>query len=80
MHRVVITGMGTITAIGDSPAAVFESVLAARSGVRLAPELAVSAAIPLVASAAFDAATVVPRQRGAPLDRATRVAGLESYR
>jgi len=74
VHRVVITGMGTITAIGNSPAALFESALVARSGVRLAPELAVSAAIPLVASAAFDAAAVVPRQRGAPLDRATAMA------
>jgi len=74
MHRVAITGLGTITAIGNSPLAMFESVLAARSGVRLAPDLAVGPAIPLVASAAFDPAMVIPRQRGAPLDRATAMA------
>lgn len=74
MHRVAITGLGAITAVGNSPLALFGSVLAGESGIRLAPELAVSPAIPLVASAAFDPSTVVLRERGAPLDRATAMA------
>jgi 3-oxoacyl-[acyl-carrier-protein] synthase II len=66
--------MGAITAIGNSPAAIFEAAIAARSGVRSAPELAVGPSLPLVASATFDATTVVLRQRSAPMDRATAMA------
>lgn len=66
--------MGAITAIGNSPSAIFDAALSGRSGVRPAPELAVSPLIPLVASADFDAESVVPRQRSAPMDRATAMA------
>jgi 3-oxoacyl-(acyl-carrier-protein) synthase len=74
VNRVAITGLGAITAIGNSPATMFEAALSSRSGVRLAPELAVSPLSPLVASAAFDPATVVLRRRSAPMDRATAMA------
>ena len=66
--------MGAITAIGNSPSAVFEAALSGRSGVRPAPELAVGPLIPLVASAVFDPETVILRQRSAPMDRATAMA------
>jgi 3-oxoacyl-(acyl-carrier-protein) synthase len=42
--------------------------------VRLAPELAVSPMVPLVASAVFESASVVPKRRSAPMDRATAMA------
>jgi 3-oxoacyl-[acyl-carrier-protein] synthase II len=74
MRRVAITGLGAITAIGDSAAATFASALAARSGVRRAPELAVGAPVPLVAAASFDADRVALRQRTPPMDRATALA------
>ena len=74
MRRVAITGLGAITAIGNSPAATFANALAARSGVRKAPEWAVSPVPPLAASAAFDPDGVKPRQRSAPMDRATAMA------
>jgi 3-oxoacyl-[acyl-carrier-protein] synthase II len=74
MRRVAITGLGAITAIGGTAAETFEGSLRARSGVRRAPELAVEAAVPLVASAAFDPKDVRLRQRTAPMDRATAMA------
>ena len=73
-NRVAITGLGAITAIGNTPSAVFEAALSGRSGVCPAPELAFGAVIPLVASADFDTESVKPRQRSAPLDRATAMA------
>jgi 3-oxoacyl-[acyl-carrier-protein] synthase II len=74
VNRVVVTGLGAISAIGNSPSAIFESALSARSGVRLAPEFAVNGVVPLVAGADFDASSVVLRQRSAPMDRATAMA------
>jgi 3-oxoacyl-[acyl-carrier-protein] synthase II len=74
VNRVVVTGLGAICAIGNSPSAIFEAALAARSGVRLAPELAFNASVPLVAGASFDPASVTLRQRSAPMDRATAMA------
>jgi 3-oxoacyl-[acyl-carrier-protein] synthase II len=74
VNRVAVTGLGVISAIGNAPAAIYRAAVGARSGVRLAPELATGPAVPLVASAAFDAASVVLRQRSAPMDRATAMA------
>jgi 3-oxoacyl-[acyl-carrier-protein] synthase II len=74
MQRVAVTGLGAITAIGNSPEAIFASALAGRSGVRPAPDLAFGAVIPLAARADFDVAAVLPRQRSAPMDRATAFA------
>jgi len=74
MHRVVVTGLGTVNALGDTPERTFAACIARRSGVRKAPELAECGAVPLVASAAFGADRVVPRRRSAPLDRATAMA------
>lgn len=74
MRRVAITGLGAITAIGDSATATFASALAASSGVRKAPEWAVGPGVPLAASATFNANGVKLRQRTAPMDRATALA------
>jgi 3-oxoacyl-[acyl-carrier-protein] synthase II len=74
VSAVVVTGMGAIAAIGNTPREIFMSALNARSGVRLAPELATGPAVPLVASARFDPSTVTLRRRSAPLDRATAMA------
>ena len=78
MNRVAITGLGAITALGNSPADFFAALVAARSGVRPAPELATSAAVPMVAAAAFDADGVTSRIRGR-LDRASAM-GLAAAR
>jgi 3-oxoacyl-[acyl-carrier-protein] synthase II len=74
VQRIAVTGLGAICALGDSPAAIYAASLAGRSGVRHAPELAFSSTTPLAARAAFDVASVVPKQRGAPMDRATAFA------
>src|SRR5262249_35998884 len=74
MQRVVITGLGTVNALGDTPERTFAACLARRSGVHRAPELAACGTVPLVATAAFDAERVVPQRRCAPLDRATAMA------
>jgi 3-oxoacyl-[acyl-carrier-protein] synthase II len=74
MRRVVITGMGAVTAIGNSPEALFANALAARSAVRLAPELAAFATPPLVAAADLDAAAVTLKPRAVPMDRAAAMA------
>jgi 3-oxoacyl-[acyl-carrier-protein] synthase II len=74
MNRVVVTGLGAISAIGNSPAALFAAALYPRSGIRQAPELAIDGSVPLVASADFDASGITPRQRTVPLDRATAMA------
>jgi len=73
-RRVVITGLGAITAIGNSAQETFRSALDRRSGVRLAPELAVGPTVPLVAGATFAASDVVLQRRSAPMDRATALA------
>lgn len=74
MIRVAVTGLGAISAIGNSPSALFEAALRSRSGVRSAPELAFGSVIPLVAAADFDTGSIVLKQRSAPLDRATAMA------
>ena len=74
MHRVAVTGLGGITAIGNSPTAMFDAALGAVSGVKRAPELATGAVVPLVASANFDVDSVVPRVRTIPMDRSTALA------
>lgn len=74
MHAVAVTGLGAIAAIGNSADAVFASTVVGKSGVRIAPELAVSTLTPLVASADFRTADVVLTRRSAPMDRATAMA------
>lgn len=74
MNRVAITGLGAISAIGNSPSEIFEAALAGKSGVRVATDLAFGSTIPLVASANFDSATIVSKRHSVPMDRATAMA------
>lgn len=74
MRRVVVTGLGAISAIGRSAQEVFDAALAGRSGVRLAPDLAIAQSVPLVAAAPFESASVTLRTRSAPMDRNTALA------
>jgi 3-oxoacyl-[acyl-carrier-protein] synthase II len=74
MRRVAITGLGAITAIGETARQTFDAALQGRSGARRAPELAVGPYIPVVAPTSFDVASVQPRRRFAPLDRTTALA------
>jgi len=73
-RTVAVTGLGAICAIGRSPSEIFDAALAGRSGVRPAPDLAISAAIPLTARAEFDARTVLLSTPGAVLDRCSALA------
>jgi 3-oxoacyl-[acyl-carrier-protein] synthase II len=66
---VAVTGLGAICAIGRSPQEIFEAALAGRSGVQPAPDLAVSAAVPLAARAPFEAQHVTIARYSMPLDR-----------
>ena len=74
MHRVAVTGLGGISAIGNSPTAIFDAAIGAVSGVTRAPELATGPVVPLVARANFDVESVVPRVRTIPMDRSTALA------
>lgn len=74
MARVLVTGLGGVCAIGRTPAEIFAAALAARSGVRCAPDLAIAGAVPLVARAPFDASSTTMRPRSAPLDRVAALA------
>jgi acyl carrier protein len=65
VRRVVITGLGAVSAIGASAQETFEAALAGRSGVRCAPSLAVEQSIPVVAAARFDTGLVYRRASAA---------------
>lgn len=78
MNRVGITGLGTISALGNSPQDFFAALVAPRSGAGRAPDLATAGAVPIVAAADFDAEAVTVRHRGR-LDRAAAM-GLAAAR
>jgi 3-oxoacyl-[acyl-carrier-protein] synthase II len=73
--RVVVTGMGVISPIGQSIAAFFESLTSTRSGVSLVPEDLCASNHPLVAArVAFDGPAHFPAHQISQLDRATQFA------
>lgn len=81
-HRVVITGLGVLSPIGQSVDTFFDALVAARSGVRLIPESifprpanAASASSPLVAAMIdFDAAAHWAPHQMSQLDRSAQFA------
>jgi 3-oxoacyl-[acyl-carrier-protein] synthase II len=74
-HRVVVTGMGVVSPVGQSVVRFFDGLAAARSGIRPVPESEYSGPSRLVAGqVAFDPALSGSGPRTALLDRATQFA------
>ena len=75
MRRVVITGMGIITPIGQSVTEFFGALIDKRSGIQCVPERIYSGPLPLVAGLVeFDPKAYWPTHIAAQYDRATQFA------
>jgi len=75
MPRVVITGLGVVSPVGQSVAAFFASLTEARSGIRPVPPSVSDYPVPLVAGLIdFDAAAHWPPHWASQYDRATQFA------
>ena len=75
MRRVVITGMGVVTPIGQTVPEFFDALLGRCSGVRRVPEAIYDGPAPLVAAMVdFDPRAHWPAHHAAQLDRASQFA------
>ena len=75
MRRVVISGMGVVSPIGESVSDFFSALLESRSGIRPVPENVYSGPAALVAGIVeFDAGVYWPAHQAAQFDRATQFA------
>jgi beta-ketoacyl-acyl-carrier-protein synthase II len=75
VRRVVVTGMGLISPLGNDPAGVFSRLLAGDSGIRRLPEsFNVRLTSRIVAPAAFDGEQRLPAARLRMLDRVSQFA------
>jgi 3-oxoacyl-[acyl-carrier-protein] synthase II len=75
MPRVVVTGIGVVTPVGQSLTDFFDALVAGRSGVRRVEMPGLSSSTQLAAgSIAFDASAHWPPHRAAQFDRATQFA------
>ena len=75
MRRVVVTGLGVLSPIGNTVGEFFDALVHGRSGIRRVPEDLQSAGADLVAGfVGFDAATHWPPHQSAQFDRATQFA------
>ena len=70
-RRVVVTGMGAVSPVGNWPGALFDNVAAGRSGIRLLP--AGERAAPVQIAAWIDA-PIADGSKGVPPDRVTQLA------
>jgi 3-oxoacyl-[acyl-carrier-protein] synthase II len=70
-RRVVVTGMGIVSPVGNWPGPLFDNVAAGRSGIRLLP--AGERASPVQVAAWIDAPIADGSKGGAP-DRVTQLA------
>jgi 3-oxoacyl-[acyl-carrier-protein] synthase II len=75
VSRVVVTGMGVVTPVGQSASDFFEGLIAARSGIRRVAPDTVPVPNSLVAGQIdFDPSRYWPAHQSAQLDRATQFA------
>lgn len=75
MRKVVVTGMGVVSPIGQNVAEFFDALLAKRSGIRPVPETIYPGPSPLVAGLVdFEAKAHWPAHQAAQYDRATQFA------
>ena len=75
MRRVVVTGMGVVTPIGQSLSDFFSSLVEKRSGIRRVPEALYSGPSSLVAGLIdFDATALWPPHQAAQYDRVSQFA------
>lgn len=75
MNRVVVTGMGVVSAIGQTVPEFVDSLLNARSGIRCVPQQVYGGPASLVAGLIdFDASKHWPAHQAAQFDRATQFA------
>jgi len=73
--RVVVTGLGVITPVGNSVAGFFDSLVTCRSGIRrIPPEIYYGPADLVAGFAAFDPAEYWPAHQATQFDRATQFA------
>ncbi|MDB4874337.1 MAG: 3-oxoacyl-[acyl-carrier-protein] synthase 2 [Gemmatimonadetes bacterium] len=75
MRRVVVTGMGAITPVGQTPSDLFDGLVSGRSGIGAVPASRFPGANSLVAGTiAFDPSAYWPPHQSAQFDRATQFA------
>jgi len=75
VRRVVVTGMGVVTPVGQSLTEFFSSLVEKRSGIRRVPETLYSGPAALVAGLIdFDASAFWPPHQAAQYDRVTQLA------
>jgi 3-oxoacyl-[acyl-carrier-protein] synthase II len=75
MRRVVVTGIGVISPLGNDPGTLFSRLMAGESGVReIGTEGPKGTYTNIGASAAFDPAVALPGQKADALDRVSQFA------
>jgi beta-ketoacyl-acyl-carrier-protein synthase II len=75
VRRVVVTGMGVVTPVGESLTEFFSSLVEKRSGIRRVPDTLYPGPAALVAGLIdFDASALWPPHQAAQYDRATQLA------
>lgn len=80
MTRVVVTGVGVRSPVGQSPSEVFQALTAGRSGIRpVGPELYNGPRALVAATIDFDPSTTWTPQQLGQLDRATQLALLAAH-
>lgn len=75
MRRVVITGLGILSPVGNSPQEFFSSLAAGRSGIRrLSADFADRLSVKIAAEVDFDAGAYFSKKAARTMDRASQLA------